>query len=693
MKNKRRELHFRETSSRTSRAKKTRKKADNRELFLLCIYSIALFLFSEMLARRSYMDGFMFMVKNPLKSMVNILIIFLPLSISTIVKRKKFIYFIVSVISLLLAFTSGLLMDLRGMPLFPYDIKAFKEAIELIGVFLSRKEIILIVISLIVFLGLSILIFILEGRQRKRICKRNALISIIIAVSFSIILPQLSNLREFTPLAWNPGQSYKKLGFDYAFTRECISSHRTKPEDYSEEKMKDLRAYYDKKVREDKRIIYKGQKRPNVIVVQLEAFMDPTMLKGVKFNKDPMPNMRKLMNKYTGGLMEVPVTGGGTARTEYEVLSGSDFEFLNQGEIPYQTFLSENPSISLATNFKKDGYKAVAIHNFYKKFYNRDVGLENLGFDKFIPLDIMTNVEYTPEYWPKDNILTGYIADTLGESKAYRGHEEGKKEPKFIFTISTQGHSKYPKQLTKEEKEDFSIKVVGSKLSEVNKNQIEYYANQVKEMDDFVGDLVKLINRTKKPTVLAMYGDHLPGLNIITQNEAGVDKYQSLFVLVNNFGKKVGELPKKFESNDLGTYVEKLAGQPYGPINLVHAYSQNDKDYKKNLELVQYDILFGKKYFLKDNEMPKRTKMEVNSEKLKIKKVITKNGEFYLKGEGVNRNTAVYLDGKKVESDYYDDKTLKLYDTFYTGKKEIQLKILDNNGNVIQSSNKIEYKF
>ncbi len=52
--------------------------------------------------------------------------------------------------------------------------------------------------------------------------------------------------------------------------------------------------------------------------------MDPTRIKGVKFNKDPMPYMRNLMNDYTSGLMDVPTVGGGTARTEYEVLSGAN---------------------------------------------------------------------------------------------------------------------------------------------------------------------------------------------------------------------------------------------------------------------------------------------------------------------------------------------------------------------------------
>ena len=44
-------------------------------------------------------------------------------------------------------------------------------------------------------------------------------------------------------------------------------------------------------------------------------------------------------------------------------------------------------------------------------------------------------------------------------------------------------------------------------------------------------------------------------------------------------------------------------------------------------------------------------------------------------------------------SDYYDDKTLKLYDNFYSGEKEVSLELLDNNENKIQETNKIKFKF
>jgi len=212
-------------------------------------------------------------------------------------------------------------------------------------------------------------------------------------------------------------------------------------------------------------------------------------------------------------------------------------------------------------------------------------------------------------------------------------------------------------------------------------------------MDDFVGKLIEDVNKSKKPAVVVLYGDHLPALDIIRREQAGVDKFESLFVVANNFGKKKEIIPKDFQAYELSTLALQTAGQPYGPLNMIHAYFKNNKDYQDYLKLVQYDLLFGKRYFLKANEVPKSKKMEVANKDLKLDKIEQRAGDFFILGEGFNRNTEVYIDGKKVESDYYNDKTIRLYDNFYTGKKEVFLRINDNNGNPIQETKKIKFDF
>ncbi len=149
------------------------------------------------------------------------------------------------------------------------------------------------------------------------------------------------------------------------------------------------------------------------------------------------------MKENTSGYMNVPTTGGGTARTEFEMLTGSNFDYLLEGEIPYTSIVKEKPSNSLATTLKKQGFGVQAIHNFkgltgsnfdyllegeipytsivkekpsnslattLKKqgfgvqaihnfkgnFYNRDKGYKNLGFDTYTSVKLTCyNIEKT----------------------------------------------------------------------------------------------------------------------------------------------------------------------------------------------------------------------------------------------------------------------------------------------------------
>ena len=97
-------------------------------------------------------------------------------------------------------------------------------------------------------------------------------------------------------------------------------------------KTEDLIARFDQDVK---------TKNPNIVFVQLESFIDPTLIKEAKFSQDPIPNFRKLSQESLSGNINVPVTGGGTARTEFEVLTGNNFDYLIPGGIPYDRFVKE----------------------------------------------------------------------------------------------------------------------------------------------------------------------------------------------------------------------------------------------------------------------------------------------------------------------------------------------------------------
>lgn len=118
-------------------------------------------------------------------------------------------------------------------------------------------------------------------------------------------------------------------------------------------------------------------------------------------------------------------------------------KFFGPGEYPYKSILNEKTCESYAYDLKSIGYSAHAIHNHRGVFYNRNKVFANLGFDTFTSLEYMSNVIKTPKNWAKDNVLVGEILTALDLTE----NED------YIYTISVQGHGKYPTEQVIEDPE------------------------------------------------------------------------------------------------------------------------------------------------------------------------------------------------------------------------------------------------
>ena len=132
--------------------------------------------------------------------------------------------------------------------------------------------------------------------------------------------------------------------------------------------------------------------------------------------------------------LTVPAVGAGTANVEFEAITGISARFFGPGEYPYKSILTEKTCESVPYDLRQVGYTSHAIHNHRGAFYNRNTVFSNLGFDTFTCLEYMNNVVKTPKNWAKDTILTENIIDALNSSEG----------PDYIYTISVQGHGKYP---------------------------------------------------------------------------------------------------------------------------------------------------------------------------------------------------------------------------------------------------------
>ena len=600
---------------------------------------------------------------------VNYLLLLLITSPIFVLKRKKTFYFLISFIIVSLSVVSKYLCIVRGVPFTFSDIYSIGEGLEIAGNYVTIPMVVGVLIFLLIVISVTVFLFKNEKNNKRITSLTNVFIGIILIIIFPLFTKYQYINGNMGYIRWDITASYKKNGYIYSTIESAIKYIRVKPKGYSKKAIDEIRAKVDKKEKEDEREINKN--KPNILFIQLEAFMDPTKIKEAKFSEDPIPNFRKICQKNKGYMANVPTTGGGTVRTEYEVMTGNNIDYLTPGEIPYNTILKGKYYNSIATTLKSQGYATHAIHNFQGNFYTRNNAYEKLGFDDFTSIEYMNNYQKNERGWVKDTILTKYIKKALDSTS----------NTDLVYTVAVQGHSSYPSDALK--LYDFPIKVSG-KLSDKDKNQLYYYVNQLKDTDKFIGDIVEMVDSRKEDTLVVFYSDHMPALNLFQNKDFYLDAYKAPFVFYSNFKMNNFDF-NNIESYNLSSLAIKLSGVEYGPIEKFRIYMKDDENYEKYEELLEYDILFGKSYYLKDEEKVNKNKMKMGLDDVKITSIEYNDDFILVKGANFTENSSVYINKKKINTIFVNDKTLKIKNNKSKGK--IVVKQLGRNNGLLSQSN------
>ena len=542
---------------------------------------------------------------------------------------------------------------------------------EIADKYINKTMIIIAVICLAFLIAVAVFLYKLDC-DTKRFKLINFVLIFIVSIGFfsTVRSQQSKNIMQFK--RWDIPASYKCNGLTYSTVESCVKYIRKKPNDYSQAKIQEIKDKVDKAEASDNRTL--NNKKPNILFVQLEAFMDPTEVKGIKYSEDPIPNFRKLTQTFTHGMASAPTTGGGTVRTEFEVMTGNNIDYLTPGEIPYNTILKSKYYNSVATTLKSEGYKAHAVHNFQGNFYGRNNAYAKLGFDDFTSKEYMSNYELNEREWVKDVILTKYIEKALDSTK----------DSDLVYTVSVQGHSSYP---TDAENYDFPIKVSGT-LDQKVLNQMYYYVNQIKGTDDFIGELVDMVNKRDEDTIILFYSYHMPKLKIFEDDDFYLDKYKAPFAFYANFDIEKYDIDE-IESYELSSLMFKEAGLKYGPMERFNTYMKDDPEFSKMQDLIEYDVLFGKSYYINDDEKAKKNTLKMGVEDIVINNIETKGNKMIIHGANFTTNSRVYLNDKQVDKKFIDENTLEVdkIDNLDT----ISIKQIGRNSVVLSSTQDFKY--
>lgn len=619
---------------------------------ILILISLLLTVIVDSISRGSIYESLNFIKNRHMTFLFNSTIVLITLSITLLTKRKIFSYSIISSIWIISAISNNVIVNLRGTPLTGNDLRLIKSGLKLINNYLSNKEIISIILLLFILIVLLILIFIFAPKSKLKI---NYFLSFGLITIIFLIYKLFNGFAVNSSIVsnnfWDLEAVYSENGFIYCFSTTLINNGVSEPDSYSENFMESI--YYtleDSLVSSSNNLSVTNlsndeKELPNILMIQLESFFDPTLIESVEFDTDPIPNFRELQNNYSTGTFSVSTIGGGTANTEFEVISGFNLDFFAPGEYPYNTTINNKASESINYALKELNYSTHALHNHEGNFYNRNTVFANLGFDTFTSAEYMLINEKTDLGWAKDKFLIEPIVDLLTSTETQD----------FIYAISVQGHGSYPDKEISDEK---YVNVTNIN-DDLNKNQLEYYANQVYEMDLFVKDLIDAVNALNEPTVIVFYGDHLPNLNLSKEDLSNKNLYETEYVIWDNLNLKKSDLnleayqltSRVLYDLDINTGILTKLHQSY-LFNDENSIYSNENEYLNALKSIEYDTLFGDEYIYSYITKPTATNLKFGSKDIVLSNVYIEDDKLYAEGENFTYNSIFLVDGNFATTEF-----------------------------------------
>ena len=600
----------------------------------------------EMISRRSFSAAWTYMTTKPLVFAYNAALIFTTSLIAYLFRRRCFWRVLISILWLLLGIINGVILSNRVTPFTGPDLHLLTDGMAVLNKYLPAWGVVLALILLGLFALLLLILLIKAPKYKRKVKFRYDFLLVVVGAALFAGATQLAlEKRVLSNYFGNIAFAYEDYGYPYCLAVTIFDTGISCPRDYSEQEITRIEKT------EDNLPATNEDSKPNIIFVQLESFFDPTLVEYLNISEDPIPNFRKLMKEYTSGYYKVPSVGAGTANTEFESITGMSLHYFGPGEYPYKSILKETTCESAPYVLKNLGYSTHAVHNNEANFYGRRSIFPNLGFDTFTSAEYMSEEEdKNPLGWTKDEVLTDEIIKCLDSTE----------ESDYIYTISTQGHGAYPEEQLIDDPE---ITVSGAE-TEAQNNQWEYYCNEIHEMDNFVKELTDALADYPEDVILVMYGDHLPTMGLTVEDLKNKYLFQTQYVMWDNFG-----LEKKDENlaaYQMAAEVMDRAGIHEGTIFRYHQARRNTRNYQVDLETLQYDVLYGKKYSY-DGESPfQRTKMRMGLYDVTLdsmEEISTVDHTYRLRGTNFTPSSQVKLNGEWYDTVYVNPTTLMISGT------------------------------
>lgn len=606
---------------------------------LACVLNLAI----EAISRHSLFQAWDYMTETPLVFLYNAFMIFLTLTLVYLVRRRVFARIVISVIWLALGVTNGYMLMKRVTPFNAQDLKVAEDGLSLINNYFEPLELVILCIGIVAVVLWVVSMWRRGGQYEGKMHRLLSLLGVVVCFGAYVFVSDLAlDKRIVSNYFGNIAFAYEDYGFPYCFAASLFNTGIDEPTGYSKETME--------QISENGKITRSETGRsqealPNIIFVQLESYFDVNEAEFFTTSEDPCPNLHEMYKNYSSGYFKVPSVGAGTANTEFEVLTGMNMRYFGPGEYPYKTIAKYQPTESAASALSALGYGTHALHNNGGNFYSRAEVFNEMGFDSFTSKEFMNILQTTENGWAKDDVLVENILEAMDTTK----------QQDFVFTVSVQGHGDYPEEPVLENPK---IKVEGIE-DEALKNKWEYYVNQVYEMDAFAGKLVKSIEQRGEPSVVVFYGDHLPTMGLEAEDLKSRYLYNTNYVIWDNIG--LAKEDRNVPAYQIMADVMERLDIHSGTVFNYHQDRHQTKNYLADLELLQYDIMYGDQYVYNGNSPMKKEHMLMGVKDVEVTDLVPQLKQGYsLYGQNFTKYSKVFVNGEKQKSTFLNNTRIEL---------------------------------
>lgn len=392
----------------------------------------------------------------------------------------------------------------RGSPLLFIDFLSMRTAFSVAGDYKPDfpKPVILDavvwIISIIVLMHVPEHVLIRKSKMGRILMRVGAASIMIVMYPIYLNVNWNGALGVMTDL-YRPHETYMEYGTNLGFFCEAKYMRLTPPEGYSVAKTKKIMEDSEKETARDPVPETTNVKPVNIIAIMNESWADYRYAGDLETTREVMPFYDSLSENTIKGHTQVCITGGGTAKTEYEFLTGNTMKPY-PGMVPYSSYFTHD-EYSVVSTLKSQGYRAVAMHPNKGTNWNRSSAYGLMGFDKF----------YTEDDFDADVLrYRGHISDQANYEKIIDVVESKKdaSDPLFLFDVTMQNHGGYNDGA--DVKKD--VQPIGYNGTSTDRDAVNTYLSLERLSDDALQELIEYFEKCDQPTIVVMFGDHYPHL-------------------------------------------------------------------------------------------------------------------------------------------------------------------------------------